>query len=263
MNLLQNFSTIDLTIIGLGLTLFNYSLYCLYTQSIPLGYKTIYFYDNISDTSNSIDTESINSTETIKNNLTQNSEITDRLDEVIGLLKAEGPNLYHLSDEALKDRILTILHGLCSQGDDLSDVSTMRQSIFESITREDPGNRDFFGNINNWLTDIQTNSTSSTNNFHFEKLDEQIEVISLVVKELKSHISNNLVESNLNNLHIRDYFNVSNPLINKLYEILSKTNPDITIDQINNFVTSSSLILTESNFINVLTMLFKAFNTFN
>ena len=59
MNLLQNFSTTDLTIIGLGLTLFNYSLYCLYTQSIPLEYKTIYFNDNITDTTNSVDSESL------------------------------------------------------------------------------------------------------------------------------------------------------------------------------------------------------------
>jgi len=45
-NFLQNFSTTDLTLIGLGFTLFNYSLYCLYTQCIPLGYKTIYLNDN-------------------------------------------------------------------------------------------------------------------------------------------------------------------------------------------------------------------------
>jgi hypothetical protein len=34
-NLIQNFTITDLTLIGLGLTLFNYSLYYLYCNSIP------------------------------------------------------------------------------------------------------------------------------------------------------------------------------------------------------------------------------------
>ncbi|SRR6266568_1288599 len=198
MNFLQNFTTTDLTLIGLGLLVFNYSLYCLYTQSIPLGYKTIDFSDNMTD---SLETESINSintTDTITNNVTQSSQITDRIDEVIGLLKAEGPNIYHLSDEALKDRILTILRGLCSEGDDLSDVSTMRQSVFDTIIREDPGNRDWFGFINSWVNTTQISSSSSSTNYQFEKLDEQIEIISSVIREIKSHLTNNLVVPHIN-----------------------------------------------------------------
>lgn len=82
-----------------------------------LGYKTISLFskDNITDssTNHSLDNESIYSQDTITNSLSQQSQVTDRIDEIIGLLKAEGPNLYHLTDEAFKDRILTILYGLC------------------------------------------------------------------------------------------------------------------------------------------------------
>jgi hypothetical protein len=138
MNFLQNFSTTDLTLIGLGFTLFNYSLYCLYTQCIPLGYKTIYLNDD-NLTSKSSEIESIvshSTTNTVRPDLTQSSQITDRIDEVIGLLKAEGLNLYHLSDEALKDRILTILHGMCSERtESLSDVPTMSQSVMDFIAQ--------------------------------------------------------------------------------------------------------------------------------
>ena len=44
-NLIQNFdlSINTCVLVGLGITLFNYSMYCFITKSIPLGYKTIYF----------------------------------------------------------------------------------------------------------------------------------------------------------------------------------------------------------------------------
>jgi hypothetical protein len=41
MNLFENFNTLDCIILVLGITLINYSIYCLHTQSIPLGFKTI------------------------------------------------------------------------------------------------------------------------------------------------------------------------------------------------------------------------------
>jgi hypothetical protein len=45
--------------------------------------------------------------------------------------------------------------------------------------------------------------------------------------------------------------------------MLSHSNPDITLDQINNLVVENSLIVTESNYIDILIILFKAFNTFS
>jgi hypothetical protein len=38
-----NLDTNTSVLVGLGITLFSYSMYCFMTKSIPLGYKTIYF----------------------------------------------------------------------------------------------------------------------------------------------------------------------------------------------------------------------------
>lgn len=38
-----NLDTNTSILVGLGITLFSYSMYCFMTKSIPLGYKTIYF----------------------------------------------------------------------------------------------------------------------------------------------------------------------------------------------------------------------------
>ena len=48
--------------------------------------------------------------------------------------------------------------------------------------RQNPGNSNWFGNVNNWVNTMQTSSTS---NLYLEKMDDHIEDISLV---LKSHI---------------------------------------------------------------------------
>lgn len=97
-------------------------------------------------------------------------------------------------------------------------------------------------------------------------MDNHIEIISSVIKEIKSHIlaNSHIQDTTLNSGYIRGYFNLNyEPLISKLHGTLTQTNPNITIDQINNLVTSSSLIVTDSNYIEVLNILFKAFNTFS
>lgn len=112
------------------------------------------------------------------------------------MLKAEGPNLYHLSDEALKDRILTILQGMCSEDGDLTEVPTISQSVLNFLIEHDPGRRDFFGNINNWVNTVQNSETSvspTINNKLFEKMDEQLDIINLIIEDIKSHFTSNLI----------------------------------------------------------------------
>jgi ABC-type antimicrobial peptide transport system permease subunit len=205
MNLMQNFTTTDLTLIGLGLTLFNYSIYCLYTQTIPLGYKTIYLTDNMTDTNINLDNESVNSLNTTNTDTINISEhINQQMDQIAAILEAEGPSMYHLSNAELRERLLTILHGMCSEDGDLSDVTTLRQSVFDFIMRNDPGNSDWFGEINSWVNTVNTDSTSlsTINNQSFEKIDEHIETISSIIKDLKSHLTNNLVVPHINEQQI-------------------------------------------------------------
>nr|YP_010192438.1 hypothetical protein LK379_mgp14 [Amanita sinensis]QZN08175.1 hypothetical protein [Amanita sinensis] len=164
MNLLTNlnFYTNTSFLLGLGITLFTFSTYCFITKSIPLGYKTIYFYDN------NLDNENISniSNETIKQNLIKESDI---IDEIISLLKAEDPNIYNLSDVILRERILNILHGMCTTEDSLSDIPTITQSVFNYIREQDPGTRDFLGNINERVNTTQY--SLNTNNPLIENLD--------------------------------------------------------------------------------------------
>jgi hypothetical protein len=58
MNLIQNLDFNTYVLVGLGTTLFCYSMYCFITKTIPLGYKTINFSsakDNINaDTANQV-----------------------------------------------------------------------------------------------------------------------------------------------------------------------------------------------------------------
>lgn len=154
-----------------------------------------------------------------------------------------------------------------SEEDEFSDVNTITQYVISTIARQDPGNSYRFGNNHHWVNTIQTNFISSTNNNqHFEKMVEHINFISLFLREMKSHIlvESQVNETTLNNVYIRDYLNIyDKPLISKLCGMLSRSNPDITLDQINNLVVENSLNVTESNYIDILIILFKAFNTFS
>lgn len=145
------------------------------------------------------------------------------------MLKAEGPNLYHLSDEALKDRILTILHGMCSEGDELSEVPTMSQSVMDFIVKNDPGRQDFFGNINNWVNTVQKSETSisessTINNQLFAKMDEHLETISLIMKELRSDLSKNLIELQSESISLRLI------KVDEIIKIIQSKYPGICLD---------------------------------
>nr|YP_010192415.1 hypothetical protein LK379_mgp09 [Amanita sinensis]QZN08152.1 hypothetical protein [Amanita sinensis] len=234
-----NFETNTSLLIGLGISIFTFSTYCFITKSIPLGFKTIYFYDS-NLTNNETVNDTVTSNETIKQNLNQSQ---DRIDEIISLLKVEDPNIYTLSDEALKERILNILHGMCSESDSLSEVPTLTQSVFDYIREQDPGTRDFMGNINEWVNTTQYNL--NTNNPLFENLDAKLEKLSLAIKEIKSTINNNI--NNLPNSELLTYFNVNDNFITKLYYLINSENHIIDYTTLNNIMISSSLPLIESN----------------
>jgi len=61
-----NLDTNTSILVGLGITLFSYSMYCFMTKSIPLGYKTIYF---SSSTNNVINNNADQNFDTDNNNL--------------------------------------------------------------------------------------------------------------------------------------------------------------------------------------------------
>jgi len=196
MNLFQNFSTTDLTIIGLGLTLFNYSLYCLYTQSIPLGYKTIYFNDNISDI-NSIDTESLRSL-----NTTESSSSTEKVyfstEELNSSVEEVNSNITTLVDASVQTdqkMLYNYMNELIyNNATPVTSLGEISPTDFVREYRNDPALASYFEKTADWADSIsrQTSGTSANSEIIFmRKIGEEI-------NNIRDLISNNLSSVNVN-----------------------------------------------------------------
>lgn len=222
-NFLQNFSSTDLTLIGLGLTLFNYSLYCLITQTIPLGYKTIPLFssdnaentpDQSSLTSKNIDSEnSVNSldetssigSDTLSQYFTKdqivNTDGTNLMDSVV---QTNGSNLVDSSvqtdDDLLYDTLRELLYNNATPTTSLGEISPTE---FVSQYKNDPNLAGYFAKTAEWAESISRQSSGTSTNseiLFLSKIRGDLESIPKLLLNNLSHV-NDKINSNIEGIN--------------------------------------------------------------
>jgi hypothetical protein len=244
MNYMQNFSSTDCILLGFSLTLISYSIYCVCTKTVPLGYKTI----NLSNSNN------VNYLDEV--NLTDISSTSQKIDDIIGMLKAaEGSNAYHLSDQALKDKILTILHGMCSEGDDLSEVPSIPQSVFDELIKNNPADRIWYNSLQDWVNNIKGSSPSNISSVYSSELKWLQELKETLISRSSSLSDNSYSLNNLEEIRVSkinqvvNYFKSNDVVVNTYtqdlieslinsYNYTQLMNPDINYIVYAHFINS-------------------------
>jgi hypothetical protein len=254
----NNFSLFDHDLLNYGLLLGSVSLI-----GFTIYYFTGYFNKNIVDTGTHTLPNAETMTQRIINNL-ENQPITDsdtlvpkldtlveaslnkvnasvqtishNLDANIQTLPILTDNFAQTSDKHLADKIQEILYGMCSEGEDLSNIDPV---TFSNEIRNNPQYSGWFNSIQDWANNIKTNSGKSFNpseiNFLQRLRDELNSTINSPVVEIQNESTINLITQN-NNILI---------LIQRKIEYLH--NVTVNIDDLSKILYYYTSVLQESN----------------
>jgi hypothetical protein len=245
-NLIQNFNTLDYISLGVGFSLISYSLYCLITQTIPLGYKTIPLFSSVnaentpdqsSLTSKNIDSEnSFNSldetssigSDTLSQYFTKDQIVnTDGTNLIDSLIQTNGSNLVDSSvqtdDDLLYDTLRELLYNNATPTTSLGEISPTE---FVSQYKNDPNLAGYFAKTAEWAESISRQSSGSSTNseiLFLSKIRGDLESIPKLLLNNLSHVNEGIntpvqgtltpIETVYYNVDVLPQLTHTNPLI--------------------------------------------------
>ena len=215
-NLLQNFNTSDLFSLGLGITLFSYSMYCLITQTIPLGYKTIPLFssDSVKNTQSELSSKSTTTSSSFNetvNNSSSSSEAQYFTNEPG--INTEGTNLVdsavQTDTDMLYDYLRELLYNDATPKTSLGEISP---TDFVRDYRNDPELASYFNRTAEWAESISRTSSGTSAN-------SEVLFMRKVTEDLRS--ITDLIKNNLSSLN-----NGADNLCSELYPYTNITDPN-------------------------------------
>jgi hypothetical protein len=177
----NNYSFFDNNLLSYGLILgsvsiISFSLY-YFRGSI---FKT-YVDKGIQTTSNNLDEASQNTLNLLDKDVQNTS---NNLDANIQTLPNHTDNFAQTSDAHIIEKIQEVLYGMCSEGENLSDIDPV---TFANEIRNNPQYSGWFNSIQDWANDIKTSSGKSFNS-------SELEFLTRLKDELNSTSNSPIVE---------------------------------------------------------------------
>src|SRR6266567_4549430 len=131
---------------------------------------------------------------------------------ILGSIGILGYSIYYFSgnvfrnnvDKHLTDKIQEILYGMCSEGEDLSNIDPV---TFTNEIRNNPQYSGWFNTIQDWAKDIKTSSGKSFNS-------SELDFLKRIKDELNSTSNSPIIETNSPVTDITPLSNVSQQMQN-------------------------------------------------
>ncbi len=132
--------------------------------------------------------------------------ISNNMDANIQTLPIVTDNFAQTSDKHLADKIQEILYGMCSEGEDLSNIDPV---TFTNEIRNNPQYSGWFNTIQDWANDIRTSSGKSFNpseiNFLQRLRDEMKSTTNSPVVEVHNNPSIDLINLNIEQIRLAKF----------------------------------------------------------
>ncbi len=179
-----------------SLSIIGYSIYYL------SGYTfKSYAYKGTQTTSNSLE----EGTQNTLNHLDKDIQtIPNNLEANIQTLPNVKENFAQTSEAHLVEKIQEVLYGMCSEGDNLSDIDPV---TFANEIRNNPQYSGWFNSIQDWAKDIKTSSGKSFNS-------SELDFLKRIKDELNSTSNSPIIETNSPVTDITPLSNVSQQMQN-------------------------------------------------